>query len=376
MVMRKSVLILAGLAMAVGAQAQGGFESPADTVYLRLGPTVTVHVKSIEKSTRDVGSAYRIRTHESLDLTDKDIWSTWDGGYRWTAEQFADGFKSLDVVKVVFADGFVLPFEGGELDRSLLLKAPSYQGAHGDFLAEGVVELTRDELRRLIGEEAYLLDYRVRKTQAQAGLGKFIVGASSGFLCYLTRDNAILERLTDGSSGSVKDELGTISTQYNPVWQTGTALAAVTAVYGAGEMALANISIRRLAHSFRDYEAPSSRSFRNRALAGGGLALTGGALAFLGYRRIAKDEGWTTTYAVETVAGQEVRTVVRREGVKMAVPWLLPAAGALLLNVGVTQLTTGLTGLSGCAKLRAAGLDRAQLQFAPTPCGLGISMVF
>jgi hypothetical protein len=63
-------------------------------------------------------------------------------------------------------------------------------------------------------------------------------------------------------------------------------------------------------------------------------------------------------------------------GKKMGAPWLLPAAGALLANLGLTELTTGLTGLSGYSKLRAAGLDRARVQVAPTPYGMGLSMVF
>ena len=60
----------------------------------------------------------------------------------------------------------------------------------------------------------------------------------------------------------------------------------------------------------------------------------------------------------------------------MNVPWLIPAAGALLTCFGLTELTNGITGLVGYSQLRAAGLERAQIQVVPTPYGMGISMVF
>lgn len=374
--LKRVFLIVAGLGLAVCLRAQGGFESPADTVYLRVGPVATVHVKSIKPSGEDAVSAYRIQTHESLDMTDKDIWSNVPGGFRWTAEQFSEGFKSLDVLKVVFADGFVLPFEEGALDRSLLLTAPSYKAAHGDFMAEGVVPLTREETRELIGNEAYYLGYRVRKNQARGGLAKLLVGAPAGFLCYLTRGSAVQITEIPSLVGGRMENIGSGEYRFNPLWQTGTGFAVATAAYGAAEMAVTNISIRKLASSFRDFQAPSAGAFRTRALLGGGLVLAGGAVTYLGYDRIAKDAGWSETYEMQTVAGVDVPVKVRQDGKKMAAPWLLPAAGALLVNFGITELTNGLTGLAGYKTLREAGLDRAQIHIVPTPYGMGVSMVF
>ena len=140
-------------------------------------------------------------------------------------------------------------------------------------------------------------------------------------------------------------------------------------------MAAANISINHLATGFRTFEAPSVHSFRNKALLGGGLLLAGGAVTYWGYDRMAKDPGWSESSKWQTVMGVEVETR-HTDGKKMAVPWLLPAAGALLANFGLTELTTGLTGLSGYSKLRAAGLDRAQVRVTPAPYGMGVSMVF
>ena len=374
--MRHCISFFSFVFLSISAFAQSGFVTPADTVYLRYGNTATVHVKSIEPSKAGEVSAYRIRTHEALDLTDRNIWSQVPGGYQWTAEQFAEGFKSLDVLKVVFADGFVLPFDNGGLDRSLLLSAPSYKGAHGDFLAEGVVQLTREEMRKLIGEETYLLCYRVKKTQARAGMAKLLVGAPSAFVCYLTRDNAVkTTRLPSWVHGK-EEFIGSAEHQFNPLWQTATPAAAVTAVYGIAEMAMANVSIRRLATTFRTDRVPSVGSFRTKALLGGGLSLAGGAVLYLGYDRIAKDAGWGETYEIQTAAGVEVPVKVKDTGKKMAAPWLIPAAGALLLNLGVTGLTNGIVGLSGYRKLRAAGLDRAEVHVIPTPYGIGVSMVF
>lgn len=374
--MKRIVLILAGLLVIVSLKAQGGYSSPADTVYLQYGNTATVHVKRIEPSGAGAVSTYQITTHESLDISDSNIWSNTEVGYRWTADQFKDGFHSGEVSKVVFADGFVLPFEGGELDRSLLLKAPSFQASHGDFMAEGVVPLTREETRELIGDEAYYLSYKVRKNQARAGTAKLILGVSSGFACYLFRDHAVIKKEIPSMVGTTQEYIGSAEYKFNPLWQTGTAAAAVTAVYGVTEMALANGSIRKLASGFRDYQAPSAGSFRTKAILGGGLVLAGGAVTCLGYNRIAKDAGWSETYSLQTVAGVDVPVKTKETGKKMAAPWLIPAAGALLANLGLTELTNGLTGLAGYSKLRAAGLERAQIRVAPTPYGMGVSMVF
>ena len=148
-------------------------------MYLQYGNTLTVHVKRIETTKPGSASPYQVKLHENLDLTDQNIWRNTSGGYHWTAEKFLDSFRSLEVQKIVFADGFTLPFEDGQLDRSLLLKAPFYKGIHGDFMAEGVLPLTKEETRQLIGEEAWYLGRRVRKTQARAGMIKMLVGAPS-----------------------------------------------------------------------------------------------------------------------------------------------------------------------------------------------------
>ena len=363
-------MLSAGLAVTVSLWAQKDINSPADTVYLQYGGTATVHVKKIEAAKPGSPSAYQIKLHENLSLADSDKWLNIEGGYRWVSEEFIDSFKSMEVRKVVFADGFVLPFEGGMLDRNLLLRAPAFAAAHGTFFAEGVVPLTRAETRALIGDEAYYLGYRVSKIQAVAGLAKFLAGFSSGFACYLTRDAAIGEKFVPGTGNNV----GVIEYKLNPGWYTGTGAAAVTLAYGLSEMFLANASISRLARTFRDYKAPSSSSFATRTAIGGGLLLAGGAVTFLGYHRIAKNEGWSESYSM--VDGMDDPVKTKTYGKKMGAPWLLPAAGALLANFGLTELTTGLTGLSGYSRLRSAGLDRARVQVAPTPYGMGLSMVF
>ena len=368
--MKRALLLSVGLVVTVSLWAQKDIDSPADTVYLQYGGTATVHVKKTEPSKPGTPSAYQIKLHENLSLAESDKWLNIEGGYRWISEEFFDSFKSIEVRKVVFADGFVLPFEGGEMDRSVLLKAPSFAASHGDFYAEEVVPLTRAETRALIGDEAYYLGYRISKIQAVAGLAKFLAGISSGFACYLTRDAAIGEKLVSGTGNTV----GGIEYKLSPGWYTGTGAAAVTLAYGISEMFLANASISRLARSFRDYKAPSSASFVTRTAIGGGLLLVGGAVTFLGYNRIAKDEGWSESYGM--VAGMDDPVKTKTYGKKMGAPWLLPAAGALLANFGLSELTTGLTGLSGYSKLRAAGLDRARVQVTPAPGGMGVSLLF
>ena len=54
----------------------------------------------------------------------------------------------------------------------------------------------------------------------------------------------------------------------------------------------------------------------------------------------------------------------------------MPAAGALLMNFGVSQLTSGLNGLRGSKIMRDLGLDRAEVNVGFVSGGMGICMTF
>ena len=309
--MKRIFLLSAGLAVTVSLWAQKDINSPADTVYLQYGGTATVHVKKIEPSKPGSPSAYQIRTHETLSLAESDKWLKIEGGYRWVSEEVFDSFKSIEVQKVVFADGFVLPFEGGEMDRGLLLQAPYYAASHGDFYAEEVVPLTRAETRALVGDEAYYLGYRVSKIQAVAGLAKFLAGFSSGFACYLTRDAAIGEKFVPGTGNNV----GVIEYKLNPGWYTGTGAAAVTLAYGLSEMFLANASISRLARAITrllpprpsSQGPPSAGDFSSRAGPSHSWAITGSRRTRVGPNRTAWWTGWTIPSRTRHTARRWVR---------------------------------------------------------------------
>ena len=122
-------MLSAGLAVTVSLWAQKDIDSPADTVYLQYGGTATVHVKKIEPSKPGSPSAYQVRTHETLSLAESDKWLKIEGGYRWVSEEVFDSFKSIEVQKVVFADGFVLPFEGGEMEFLPTVSSSRSKGA-------------------------------------------------------------------------------------------------------------------------------------------------------------------------------------------------------------------------------------------------------
>ena len=102
------------------------------------------------------------------------------------------------------------------------------------------------------------------------------------------------------------------------------------------------------------------------------MTVAGAGIIFAGYSNISKNGTWSEYYKTDVGPEHKART----EGKKPAVPWLLPAAGALLLNAGITELSFGLNGLGGYKRLQQAGLARAQVHVGPTWDGVGISMVF
>lgn len=351
--MKQLLLTLAALLTTATIYAQNGWEAPSDTVYMSNGNIEVVHIKEISPNKAAPVPIWKIQTQEVLEVVGRNAWVDIGSGSRWYSEITTDSISSHEVDKIVFSNGWELRFNNGEMDRSHLLDAPYYKEAHGDFMANGAVQLTRKELRQLIGEEAYLLKYRVKRAQSIGGVVKMAAGVPAVGLCIVFKNSAV--KTVDNT----RNRVGTIQNKNNPLWYTAIGAGAVCTVYGATEMLLANLSIHKLANNYSSFKAPSSGAFVTRTAVGSGLLIGGVGLTIWGYDRINKDAGWTETYSSLSSGTQQSVGKTSQTGTKMNVPWLIPAAGALLTCFGLTELTNGITGLVGYSQLRAAGLERA-----------------
>ncbi|MBQ2091398.1 MAG: hypothetical protein II466_07355 [Bacteroidales bacterium] len=366
------------IAVAVVASAQGNFATPADTVYLKDGNKVVAHIKRIENEQPEKGFGYQVYTHESFELLGKDIWAQGNGGYQWISEKYREGWWGVELEKIVFADGFVLPFRGGQIDRSLLIRAPRFSGSHGNVFAEGVIELDQNETRAVLGDRAYYQGYQAYKRQASTGLVKALVGGPMLFGCYITRNNATKTYKDVPVTG-----LGVVGADYaekkemKALWHTALPFSIVTTVYGIGEMLIYNNKIRKISSDFKSFTGVSEAASRTKIFLGAGLAVAGVAVTYFGYKRINDKGTWYNLYSYDNYNQDlQVRKKIGTKGSKPSATWLMPAAGALLMNFGVSQLTSGLNGLRGSKIMRDLGLDRAEVNVGFVSGGMGICMTF
>ena len=369
--MKKFFAIILWLSAVWTMQAQNVIYAPADVVWLRAGAKGQLHIKEIEKPEQAKAPGYLIRTHEALDMLPAETWTPTSDRFVWQPERHSEGLWSTEVDRIVFSDGFELVFKDGEFDRSILLQAPTFETIHNNFFAEGVIELTKEETRKLLGEETYLLGYQVYSRQKKVGLAKTL--ASTPLLGL-----AIWQRAQDKSSikeSHIDPGAGyTSATKYemSALQYTAFPVAAVTAVYGLTESYISGLKLHRTLENRDTWQAPSRKTFATKAMIGGAMTVAGAGIIFAGYSNISKNGTWSEYYKTDVGPEHKART----EGKKPAVPWLLPAAGALLLNAGITELSFGLNGLGGYKRLQQAGLARAQVHVGPTWDGVGISMVF
>lgn len=369
--MKKVFSLLLAFTAFLSANAQNIIYAPADMVWLRAGAKGQLHIREITKPDRAKAPGYLIRTHEALDLLPAETWTKTAGQFVWQPEKHSEGLWSTEVDKIVFADGFELVFHDGEIDRSTLLQAPTFETIHNNIYAEGVIELTKDETRSLLGEEAYLLGYRVYSRQKKVGLGKTIAAMPLIGIAVWQRaqGNKGIEESSftpkAGYSSARKFEMDAL--QY-----TAVPAAVVTAVYGLTESYISDLKSRKVLKTYDTWQAPSKGKYTAKALVGGGLIAAGAAAIGIGYGNISKNGVWYEYY--KTDVGPEHKGLT--EGKKPAAAWLLPAAGALLLNAGVSELSIGLNGLGGYKLLQQTGLDRAQVHVGPTWDGVGLSVVF
>ena len=353
--MRKLITILLCLAGYSLLHAQ---EAPADTLYLVNGSKVMVHIKEM-KLNKD--QTYTLRTYENAEALSSLVVPLFGEDYSLISEFNSKGMRSSLVKGITFADGFSMAFEEGMLDRSQLLQAKKYNISGSRILAEGVVPLEDLEVSSLMGESAYYLGRNVYKTQRIAGGAKVAVATAS-----LAASTALHARATwydSNNDGSWK---------VSPQWYTVFPASASTLVYGMTEMTLSNLAIKKLSSNYLTFSAPSKKRFAAFTWAGGGLALAGGALIGLGHAYIMNKGTW---YDLQTYDNDGNVFAIDKIGKLPPAWWIMPIAGAFMMNLGISGFTYGLSGLSGYKKISQNGRE-PQLSWSPTPYGVSLSLTF
>ena len=161
------------------------------------------------------------------------------------------------------------------------------------------------------------------------------------------------------------------------LWHTALPFSIVTTVYGIGEMLIYNNKIRKISSDFKSFTGVSEAASRTKIFLGAGLAVAGVAVTYFGYKRINDKGTWYNLYSYDNYNQDlQVRKKIGTKGSKPSATWLMPAAGALLMNFGVSQLTSGLNGLRGSKIMRDLGLDRAEVNVGFVSGGMGICMTF
>ena len=351
--MRKLITILLCLAGCSLVYAQ---ETPADTLCLVNGSKVAVHIKEL-KLNKD--QTYTLRTDEKAEALSFLVLPKFGDDYSLITEFNSKGMTSSLVKGITFADGFNMAFHDGMLDRSQLLKAKKYSNSGSRILAEGVVPLEDREVCSLLGESAYYLGRNVYKTQRISGGAKAALAAAA-----LAASTAIHARATwcdTNNDGSWR---------VSPQWYTVFPASATTLVYGMTEMTLSNLAIKKLSSHYLTFSPPSKKHFATFAWAGGGLALAGGALIGLGHAYIMNKGTW---YDLQTYDNDGNIYTIDKIGKLPAASWIMPVAGALLMNLGISGFTYGLSGLSGYKKISQNGRE-PQLSWCPTPYGVSLSL--
>ena len=101
--MKKTLFVIAAV-IACSVSASGQFYAPADTVYLKSGDKVAVHIKKIENGDPQKGFGYQVFTQESMELVGSDVWAIGIGGYQWVSNKYKEGWWLGHFLKLLDLD--------------------------------------------------------------------------------------------------------------------------------------------------------------------------------------------------------------------------------------------------------------------------------
>ena len=346
-VLRSTILSIACLFATVALNAQEGQEA-LDTLYGSKRDVVAADVMSIANG--------KVHVKRPSDRPGRTL---------------VIPFSDVDAIR--FADGFRLDFQGGELIRDNVLSAPSYDESLLHVKAEGVLALTREELRLFYGPGYYNAVYRPYRAQTLTGFGKLGVGILGSLISFPQArwSSSNMESVpTEGLDKMKWPNRYTKKTTYDPFWMASSMFFMGMTLAGITDCALPYIGYRKsLLKPAGERPLPTAASSK-------GLIWGGVALSVLGIGGIAASyaelKARPSRSAEITLPHSEPWPVLKTE-----IPWAVfaMAGSALAANLGFSAIQLGATRLSALNRLDGSPYA-IQVNIGPSPSGYGLTMRF
>ena len=253
--MKRSLIVLICLVVAtIGLEAQEG-PAALDTLYGSKRDVVTAKVTSIAN-----GKVHIKRSGNKQVIT----------------------FSDVDAIR--FADGFRLDFRDGVLLRDNVLSAPSFDESPIRVKAEGVLELTPEEMRSFYGSGYYNVVYRPYRTQTLTGFGKLGVGILGSLISFPQArwGSGHMESVpTEGLDKMKWPNRYTETTTYDPFWMASSMFFLGMTLAGITDCAVPYFGFRK------SIQNPVGERPLPTAAASKGLIWGGAALSVLGIGGVA-----------------------------------------------------------------------------------------
>lgn len=228
--------------------------------------------------------------------------------------------RMKDISFIRFSDNFLLRFAEGAPIRTNIMQCPTMVEKDGNVYAEGLIRLTNDEVKMLLGPQLYHFNYQPLKIRRSVGTGQMMAGAAGFFVGSICLGTPVFRF-------SQHFRMYDYKTWTAPVVLFSGAMAAT----GLFSSVMAGKDIKNIIQKHGSME-PTLNPSKARRTFWCGVAATGvglGALAYgyYDYNKQYKERNRNTPYPTGS--------------------FLLMAGGAILANVGITLV------VDGAARLKA-----------------------
>ena len=284
-------------------------------------------------------------------------------------------FQELESLR--FADGFEVQFRDGHLVRDNLLSAPVIRSSFLSVQAERVIDLTKDEVRRLYGDPLYRQMYRPYRTQFITGLGKAGLGAFGFFQA--VRHNPSVHYTLIWASNSY-DSDGNLSQTGHvrgygdlyPGWMVAEAMLLGTTVAGVLDCTVSAIGLMRLNRHYKTLSGVSPVWANIELWGGAACTLAGAGLMTYCALQLNSHRQWS-------MQGTLRNGVIHYDEQKgspadLSNVWKI-TVGGILTSLGLSAFQLGLSQVIGLRSTDNAPYA-ARVDIGPAPSGYGLRVVF
>jgi len=281
-----------------------------------------------------------------------------------------------EISSIRFTDGFELPFQDGIPSRSALTSAPTFRSAWNAVYAEGIVQLTQDEIRALYGETLYRYGYRNYRRMFWAGIGK--IGAGTVGAVWTHRHDPsewIMNRYDSEFYEYVKTLTGTDYTRGDlyPGWLAATSFFTGCAISGAVDAFMSGFTQRHLLNTLADWKPLSQKQINARYVGGATMAIVGLGTMTGFSLHLNQNRHWFWRHG-ENLGEEGQKPVMKTE-------WVLMTGGAFLLHFGISLMEQGaieskLRKYAETGSESGSGPYGCQFSLGPAAHGYGLTLTF